>query len=193
MEDNIAHAMQNSCFWELFIPGAKGYLNTYGINVDNGLANGTETKYHSLSFDDQDEESQFQQKLQRAQPGDTVTIDSSPSAINVELFADFDEDTSSVTAEKVAMRKKWLGANMGSITNNGRVVIPISIHDGKSKIKYKTTYVPGCFRPEAGIWYGESQIEMKDHFPIEPAFSITVDKAQVRQLFTLFISSYSCI
>ena len=193
MEDNIAHAMQNSCFWELFIPGAKGYLNTYGINVDNGLANGTEIKYHSLSFDDQDEESQFQQKLQRAQPGDTVTIDSSPSAINVELFADFDEDTSSVTAEKVAMRKKWLGANMGSITNDGRVVIPISIHDGKSKIKYKTTYVPGCFRPEAGIWYGESQIEMKDHFPIEPAFSITVDKAQVRQLFTLFISSYSYI
>ena len=188
-EENIAHAMHNSCFWELFIPGAKGYLNTYGINADNGLANGTEIKYHSLSFNDRDIESQFQQKLQRARPGDTVTIDSSPSAINVELFGDFNEDTSSVTAEKVVMRKKWLEAGMGSITNDGHVVIPISLHDGK-RIQYKTTYVPGCFRVEAEQWYGELQIEMKDYFPIEPAFSITVDKAQVRQLVTLFIPSY---
>ena len=189
--ENIAHVFENnSCFWELFIPGARGYLNTYGINVDIGLANGTEIKYHSLSFEDPAEEKNFQQKLHRAKPGDTITIDFPPKAINVELFADFDGDTSAAKSEKRASRKKWLEAKRGSLTDDGRVVVPISQGDGKN-IQYKTTYVSGCTRVEVRSWYSESQIEMKDHFPVEPAFSITVDKAQVRRLFFFFSSSLS--
>jgi hypothetical protein len=177
VDDNVAHALGCSLFWELFIPGAKGYLNTYGINSDNGLANGTEIKYHSLSFDEREDEMIFIGKLNAARPGDTVTIDAPPTAINVELFADFDTDTSTAKKEKEGMRVAWLESGKGSITADGKVVIPISLQDG-NPIKHKTEHVPGCNDSER--WYRASQVDMKDHFPIEPAFAVTVDKAQVR-------------
>ena len=176
--EGTTRAYQNSCFWEFFVPEAKGYLNTYGINADEGLANGTEIKYHSLSFEDRDQDRHFRKTVETSKPGDTITIDFPPKAINVELFADFEGDTSAVKAEKVAARKKWLRDGKCSIVDTGRVVIPISLLDG-SQIKYNKTYVSGGCTHQLQSRFGASQIEMKDHFPIEPAFSITVDKAQV--------------
>lgn len=176
-DDNVAHALGCSLFWELYIPGAKGYLNTYGINSDNGLANGTEIKYHSLSFDKRKDELGFIGKLNAARPGDTVTIDEPPTAINVELFANFDADTNTAKREKEGMRVAWLESGKGSITDDGKVVIPISLQDG-NPIPLKTEHVPGC--NDSGRWYRASQVQMKDRFPIEPAFAVTVDKAQVR-------------
>lgn len=154
-----AHAMENSCFWELFIPGAKAYLNTYGINADNGLANGTEVRYHSLSFQCKEDEHKLQAKLLRARPGETITIADAPSAINVELFA-------GDSKRNKTMREKWLKEGNGSITNDGYVVIPISIEDG-NKIPYKTSYIPGCYNVEEGYYYDSSKIDMKDYFPCE--------------------------
>ena len=185
-EECVTHVMQNSCFWEHYIHGAKGYLNTYGINAEEGLANGTEIKYHSLSFTDRDQRRQFREKLKRARPGDVIGIDSPPTAINVELFPDFPGDSTATTAAKKAERRLWLRSGKGSITRDGRVVIPISLADG-NKIKYKTTYVPGCTN-EANLWYGVSQVDLKDHFPIEPAFSITVDKAQGKTIHRIVLS-----
>ena len=176
VEDNVAHAMHSSLFWELFIPGAKGYLNTYGINADIGLANGTEIKYHSLSFEHQKDERNLMAKLNASRPGDSITIDEPPTAINVELFADFPEDLHSDKSAKVDARAAWLGSGKGSITADGKVVIPISLQDG-SIIPFRTEHIPGCNEP--GRFYKASQIKMKDYFPIEPAFAVTVDKAQV--------------
>jgi len=176
--DGVNRAMENACFWELYIPGAKGYLNTYNINGDLGLANGTEIKYHSLSFGNRVEQRGFNELCAQSKPGDVIRIDSPPAAINVELFADFPEDTADTKAKKKVARKKWLDSGKPSITNDGRVVIHISQQDG-SQIQYNTTYVPGFTGIETRTVYPNSQIEMKDLFPIEPAFSITVDKAQV--------------
>ena len=183
----IAHAMQNSCFWELFISGAKGFLNTYNINGDIGLANGTEIKYHSLSFENRVEGRKFDTLFTQAKPGEIIDLDSPPTAINVELFADFEEDTSATKAKKKAYRKEWLQSGKGSITNDGRVVIPISRQDG-SQIKYDSTYVPGCKVLETAQYYDDSKLEMKDHFPIEPAFSITIDKAQGKTIHRIILS-----
>ena len=168
--------MHSSLFWELFIPGAKGCLNTYGINADIGLANGTEIKYHSLSFEHQKDERNLMAKLNASRPGDSITIDEPPTAINVELFADFPEDLHSDKSAKVDARAAWLGSGKGSITADGKVVIPISLQDG-SIIPFRTEHIPGCNEP--GRFYKASQIKMKDCFPIEPAFAVTVDKAQV--------------
>ena len=168
--DGVTLAMHNSCFWELFIPGAKGYLNTYNINGEEGLANGTEIKYHSLSFEGRGQKGKFKRQHEQAQPGDVITIDSPPTAINVELFADFEDDTAAIKATKKVARKKWLDSGKCSITNDGRVVIHISSQDG-NVIPYKTAYIPHSI--------SSSRVDMKDHFPVEPAFSITVDKAQV--------------
>ena len=125
--EDVEHAMHNSCFWEYYIPGATGYLNTYSINSILGLANGTEIKYHSLSFEDKEQRKQFKLKCAQAKPGDVITIHSPPTAVNVELFADLEEDTAATKAKKKADREEWLNGGKGSITADGRVVIPISL------------------------------------------------------------------
>ena len=174
----IAHAMQHSSFWEFYIPEAMGYLNTSNINSDDGLANGTVIKYHSLSFEDKHQRSKFRLQCAQAAPGNVIDLDVPPTAINVELFPDFDEDSVSDKAKKEKERKEWLESGKGSITQDGRVVIPISMRDGK-KIQSKKTYIPGCVRADSQYYYLDSSVMLKDYFPIEPAFSITVDKAQV--------------
>jgi len=175
----IKDAMQNACFYEYFPPNAKGYLNKYGINAAEGLANGTEIKYHSISFEDSDQKRQFRLKSAQAKPGDIIDLDFPPTAINVELFADFDGDSTSEAAKKKRERKEWLDGGKGSITKDGRVVIPISLKDGKKGIQFDTNYIPGCTDLDSNHYYHDSMVSIKDHFPIEPAFSITVDKAQV--------------
>ena len=97
----------------------------------------------------------------------------------MELFADLPEDTAAIKAENVTKRKSWLASNKGSITKDGRVVIPISLKDGKKGIQFDTNYVPGCTDLDSNHYYQDSIVSIKDHFPIEPGFSITVDKAQV--------------
>ena len=155
-----------------------GYLNTHNINSTHGLANGTEIKYHSLSFEDKKQKRRFNKLLRQATPGDVIDLDFPPTAINVELFPDFPGDSPADKAKKVLLRNEWLRSNKGSITRNGRVVIPISIKDG-STIQNKKTYIPGCTRLDLQYYYHDSSIKTRDYFPIEPAFSITVDKAQV--------------
>jgi len=156
-----------------------GYLNTYGINADDGLVNGTEIKYHSLSFEDKDQARQFKLQCAQSSPGDIITLTYPPTAINVELFADCDWDSETEKKKKKAMRKEWLRSGKGSITKDGFVVLPISTRDG-NQIESKPTYIPGCTSlGEQQYYYRESQLKLRDHFPIEPAFSITVDKAQV--------------
>ena len=123
------------------------------------------------------DERNLTRKLGTARPGDTVTIEEPPTAINVELFADFADDPDSAKKGKADARAAWLESGKGSITADGKVVIPISLQDG-SRIPYKTEHIPGC--NETGRFYRASQIPMKDYFPIEPAFAVTVDKAQVR-------------
>ena len=77
-----ANAKQESCFWEIFVPGALAYL-TFNLNTMKGLANGVPVKYHSISFDSEDEMRCYKQLVQEAEPGETITIASPPSMINV--------------------------------------------------------------------------------------------------------------
>ena len=69
-----------------------------------GKWNGMKIKYHSLSFRGQEDKRLLQEKLGSTEVGETMTIESSPSAVNVELFADFDDTTPAETAKKTAMR-----------------------------------------------------------------------------------------
>ncbi len=114
-------------------------MNTYNINSISGLTNGTEIKYHSLSFEDKEQRKQFKLQCAQATPGDIITIHSPPTAINVGLLADFDGDSTADAVKKKRERKEWLDGGKGSITADGRVVIPISLRDG-SKVKSKATY-----------------------------------------------------
>jgi hypothetical protein len=173
--------MQNNCFFELFVPGALGYLN-HNVNTNIGLANGTEIRYHSLSFESGQEEEIFREQLENARSGDdpnrVVTLTRPPAAINVELFADFPGDSLQKRRSNSRKRKEWI--KKGRSINDRIALIPITQRMGQFN-KYYQEQVPAGGR----LGYPASQIKMRDHFPLDLGFSVTVYKAQVGSLVCL--------
>ena len=195
-EEHIKHAMANNeTFYELFVQGALGYLN-HNINTSKGipLANGTEIKYDSISFDDPDDEAEFHKHVSAHSPGATITLHKPPSAINVELFADWPGDSEEKKKENLLERKQW---QHGSLAKDGRIVIPISTKYANCNEKEKT-YLPPAYSTSrckstgvvrrVGFLYGVSTVPLQDHFCIEPGFCITVHKAQGRTIRRLILS-----
>jgi len=114
------------------------------------LANGTEIKYHSLSFEDKQQRRRFNKLLRQAKPGDVIDLDFPPTAVNVELFADFEGDSDAVKADNVTKRKSWFDSGKQSITRE-RVVIPISIRDGNKISTSNFIYSWLRFKPRHNI------------------------------------------
>ena len=167
--ENVMRAMEEECFYELFVPGAAGYL-TENINTDIGLANGVEIKYHSLSFGTSEEDEVFRDEF--ANSDDLImTLDQPPLAVNVELYADFPGDSAAKKRENAKKRREW---THGSLVE-GRVVVQISMQWGQLVRKWEPENVDGSWQHG----YSGSTVPMKDYFPIEPAFCVTIYKAQV--------------
>jgi len=128
-----------------------------------------------------------------------ITLDNPPSAVNVELFADFPEDSEAQKKKNAKMRQRWQHGSL--VKDGGRIVIPISTSCG-SYNEWEKSYVPSahstspytfagvsmrrrlCSRPI----YGLSTVTLKDHFCIEPGFCITLHKAQGRTIRRLILS-----
>ena len=139
--------------------------------LGQGLANGLPVKYHSISFYDREDQERFEEILQATPPGETVTLQHPPDIINVELFPDFPGDSDKERMKNKARRDRWLD---GSITEDGRVVIPITVSN-KKYVKWKKSQIRGGGRSR----FMPSKVDLADYFPIEPGFSITLHKAQV--------------
>ena len=167
--ENVLMAMEEDCFYELFVPGAAGYL-TENINTDIGLANGVEVKYHSLSFETSEEDERFCDEF-ASSDSLVMTLDGPPVAINVELYADFPGDSEAKKRENKAKRSEW---THGSLVE-GRVIIQISTQWGQLIRKWAPENVDGSWQRG----YSGSTVPMKDYFPVEPAFCVTIYKAQV--------------
>jgi len=194
-KENINHAMSNNeTFYELFVQGARGFLN-HNINTDIGLANGTEIKYHSISFDDPDDERDYRKQMKSRSPGEMITLHQPPSAINVELFADFPGDSAVQKKKNATKRRNW---QHGSLAKDSRIVIPISTKYA-SYNEWEQTYVPPAYSTSrsksTGLtrrsWcpiYSLSKVPLRDYFCIEPGFCITLHKAQGRTIRRLVIS-----
>ena len=196
-EEYIKHAMStNESFYEQFVQGARGFLN-HNINTSIGLANGTEIKYDSISFNYQDDEKEYRKHLNNHSPGETITLDKPPSAINVELFADFPGDSEAQKKKNAKKRKSW---QHESLASDGRIVIPIS-RKYASYNDWEKTCIPAAYKTSSrcetsGLrrsfsWrplYGASKVPLKDCFCIEPGFCITVYKAQGRTIRRLILS-----
>jgi hypothetical protein len=167
--ENVMRAMEEECFYELFVPGAAGYL-TENINTDIGLANGVEIKYHSLSFGTPEEDEVFRDEF--ANSDDLImTLDQPPLAVNVELYANFPGDSAAKKRENAKKRREW---THGSLVE-GRVVVQISMQWGQLVRKWEPENVDGSWQHG----YSGSTVPMKDYFPVEPAFCVTIYKAQV--------------
>ena len=167
--DNVKRAQKESCFWELFVPGAPAYI-TVNLSIEKRIANGLPVEYHSISFLDKNFEFEVFETIRCCEHGSVITIEHPPDFINVELFPDIHGDYKA-TAVNVLRRLNWKG---GSITNDGRIVVPISMTP-KHQLKYRACSIRGG----GGHHFRPSTVQLADFFPIEPGFSITVHKAQV--------------
>ncbi|KAL7552147.1 hypothetical protein ACHAWF_015363 [Thalassiosira exigua] len=170
---NVARVMEESCFWELFVPMALAYL-TFNLNTNKKMANGVPVRYHSMSFVDPEAQQRFEELLESAAPGGVITLQQPPDIINVELFPNRPGDDDNTRRKNEENRRAWRDQ---SITDDGTVVIPIEISHKKS-VKWKNSSIRGG----GGLRYYPSKVLLADYFPIEPGFSVTIHKAQGRTI-----------
>ena len=71
----------------MFIPGATGFIS-YNNNVNVDLVNGVEARYHSVSYNDPQDNALFGDRLQNTPPGRSIRLPP-PTTINMELCVDF--------------------------------------------------------------------------------------------------------
>ena len=127
-------------------------------------------EYHSISFLDENFESEVFETSRCCNHCSVITIERPPDVVNVELFPDINGDNKA-TAVNMSRRLKWGG---GSIMNDGRIVVPISMTP-KHQPKYRACSIRG----EGGHHFHPSTVQLEDVFPIEPGLSIIVNKAHV--------------
>jgi len=176
----VERLLQESCFWETFSAGALGFL-TVNINTDLGLANGTQVRYHSISFAKEEDTKDFNDKVSESQPGEVIELRKRPDIINVELFPDVPGDSKKQQKDNERKRREW---KYGSITDDGKIVIPITPHESKH-VKWHHEICRGF---GGGYRCRPSKVDCTDHFPIEPAFAVTLHKAQGRTIGKVILS-----
>jgi hypothetical protein len=110
--------------------------------------------------------------------GGTVDLRTPPTAVNAELHPDCHGDDQDTLDEKRDQRNVW---TRGSITNDGKIVIPI---DRKTKKRCNES-IRACGRP---FHCNASTVPIAGSFPIELGFCITVPKCQGRTVHKLIAS-----
>jgi hypothetical protein len=83
---------------------------------------------HSLAFDNAEEKLHLQRMLETTPVGGLIDLPEPPTAINVEIYPDFRNDTAEELEQKRKKRLKW---SHGSIVNDGRIIVPIDKRTGK--------------------------------------------------------------
>jgi len=169
----IEEAEKEMCFWEYYVPKAPAYV-TVNINVARGIANGTEVREDSLSFQSRREEQYLSQMIRETPVGNVIDLLNPPTAVNVELYPDFEWDSDDAKQQNAKNRDEW---TLTSVESDGRIVIPI-VPD--SRVDFKKESIRA--RIGDGIRFRASTMYMADYFPLELGFSFTVPKAQGRTI-----------
>ena len=85
------------------------------------LPNGTLVREHSLAFDYIDEKNLLDNLIRLTPIGNIKELQTSPTTANVEIFPAFPTNDNSTVECKTKQRHEW---KYGSITNNGKIIIP---------------------------------------------------------------------
>ena len=152
MDEQIFSTEKQTCFYEYFVPNCPAYL-THNINLNANLANGTLVREHSLAFDSIDEKNLLDDLI-RTPIENIIELQTPPTAINVEIFPDFPSNDNSTFEFKSKQRHEW---KYGSITNDGKIIIPIV----KKTVKYHNESVSACGGP---LYFNASMVPMGDYF-----------------------------
>ena len=154
-------SLSDPCLYEYFVPGAKGFFSET-VNRNVNLVNATPFTYHSIQVTDPQDQETIQELLENSQPGDILTLPFVPDHINVWLH-----DTSTFSDFQL----RYLATK--SISEDGEIVLPIGRMNRKD---WDSVVVRG-----EGL-QPPSKVHVKNHFPLEHAFAITVHKAQGRTI-----------
>ena len=157
-------------FWELFVPGASGFL-TYNLCTSIGLVNGCPIRYHSLTMHDQEEQAMLDELVTDARPGQIITLDREPKSVNVEVYPDLSDDVKEKRANQTR-RNNW-PTKLGNLSSRPDIVIIPLVRSSRldyheSTVVRRTT---ACHK-NGRAWCLPSRVQVKDTFPCEPAFSI---------------------
>ena len=107
-----------------------------------------------MAFDSSNEKHLLDDLIKLTPIGDIIELQTPPTTIHVEIFPDFPNDNNSTFEFKSKQRHEW---QYGSITNDGKIIIPIV----QKTVKYHNESVSVCGGP---LYFNASMVPMGDHF-----------------------------
>jgi hypothetical protein len=153
----------NPSFWEYYVATADGHIK-HNFNTDGGVINATSIKYHSLTFQTQQQTYHVEQAIAVVQPSDVISLDFRPLSVNVLI-------------QKEAMENdetSWIyGSLNGKETEEG-FIIPICYSEGSSN-KWKQYTVHS-------LSSAPCKAEMHEYLSLKLGFTTTIHKAQGKML-----------
>ena len=163
---HVVRALEDPCFYEYFVAGAAGFFSD-NVNKRIGIVNAKSFTMCSLTAANEEDSYLITVYARNAEPGSVITLSEEPVSVNVALEQEhFDPDS-------------WRTLKMMSIVNH-KVVIPVV--PGTTKVKVDVMVHGG------GVAHRPSKVTLQAFFPIELAFSITVNKSEGRTLESVILA-----
>ena len=181
-----AEAMDNPVFYEYYVHGYNGFL-TESINRDLNLVNALGVRYRSIKFDREGEKF-LEEVMKSASPGEVITMQHRPLCINVELML---PESTPEYVRKALWNFSVLGGKKKKKKKGRRKTVDRSKDVGEDEEEHGPVvpiYQRTCrwdTRPtviHGGRGFLPSRAEFRQCFPVEPAFAITVHKAEGRTI-----------
>ena len=162
-----AAALQDPCFYEYYVQGADGFLNE-NIMRDLSLVNAIPIVYHSIKFDE-DTERWLRPIIDSSPPGTVITSPTRPISINVELVM-----PPNTPSQVMKALQAFSIVPQPRESTKPCIVIPIV----EFPCKWDRTLTPVHGSPH----FSQSKVLLRQWFPVELNFAVTVHKSEGRTL-----------
>lgn len=173
--DCVHDAMSDVCFYEYYVEGCDGFI-TENIFKDLRVVNGLPVRFHSVKLRPQVEEV-LEMQMHHAEPGTVLTLQEPPISINVEVFVDEE------TPEPIVNALKEFSIEVVT-KNNTNIIIPITPKSCR--------WDQGLTPIYGSMYFSASKARFSRHFPVEPAFAVTVHKSEGRTMKKVIIAMSHC-
>jgi hypothetical protein len=169
----------NPFFWQYFVPGVPAYLNN-NVNCNLGFVNGSPLTTHSLTFS---EESHYNDILQHIEdmkskgcpiPYGSEIVVPEPLAVNVVIAESLDGKPVSSKWKQQLDQLHVLSRQYNISPHSRDIILPLTTSMAKSSSDGYHFFTYCTNDPLSPI----AKAQVKEPFPFELAFSMTIHKAQ---------------
>ena len=175
-------AKEDPAFYQYFVPGAPAFMN-HNTNPHLQLVNGTQMLLHSLTPSSKEQETFILHQQQSLPYGDIITLTEPPATIHIVPTPP--STHSPIMKAKLSTITNHLLSCSIETTQDGLPILPLfpatstmsQAYAKSIKLKVREYTVPGL----SGS-YLPSKISIRDHFPFDLGFAMTIHKAQGRTL-----------